>query len=101
MQLLSSRRIPAAFCIHPSSAAWPRAKRRLDLDELNAVSGSSVAVEQQRVDGVTRYELFEMNDRAPRQRSAKDRDLDAFCLERGNDGRIVNRVGIAFEQLEA
>jgi len=40
------RRIPAAFYMHPSSAAWPQAKLRLDLDELNAVSGSRVAVGQ-------------------------------------------------------
>src|SRR6266852_5070232 len=37
---------------------------------------------------------------APGPRSAKDRDLDAVSLKRGNDGRIVNRVGIAFEHLE-
>jgi hypothetical protein len=32
--------------------------------------------------------------------SAKDRDPDADSLERRNDGRIVNRVGVAFEQLQ-
>jgi hypothetical protein len=38
--------------------------------------------------------------RVQRPLSAKDRDLDTVSLERRNDGRIVNRVGVAFEQLQ-
>jgi hypothetical protein len=73
--------------MHPSSAAWPPAKLRLDLDELNAVSGSSVAVEQQK----PRRQSLRFSCRGP-DRYAIDLKIESFGIGLGLASR---RLGLA------